>query len=151
MKTLLLILSLYCVPLLSLAIDTHTFNNPEQQAAYESLTSELRCLVCQNQTIADSNAELAKDLREEIFEMLKQGKSKTEIIQFMTDRYGDFVLYKPPFNATTGLLWLAPALFLIIGLLSVFIIIRAKKTAITTIDADKLAQARALLQKGNDH
>lgn len=151
MKTLLLILVLYGVPLLTQAIDTHTFNNPEQQAAYESLTSELRCLVCQNQTIADSNAELAKDLREEIFEMLRQGKSKQEIIQFMTERYGDFVLYKPPFNAITSLLWLAPALFLIIGLITIISFIRAKKTATTAIDADKLAQARALLQKGNDH
>ena len=82
----------------SYAVDTHQLSDPKQQVAYETLTKELRCLVCQNQTIADSNAELAADLRRHVYEMLQQGKSKEEIIQFMTDRYGDFVLYKPPFK-----------------------------------------------------
>jgi cytochrome c-type biogenesis protein CcmH len=149
MKRLLLIL-FYCLPFIAQAIDTHTFTNPQQQASYESLISELRCLVCQNQTIGDSNADLAKDLREQIFEMLNQGKSKQDIIDYMTARYGDFVLYKPPFNLTTSLLWLAPALFLIIGIISILIFIRAKKTNNTIIDAEKLAQARALLAKGHD-
>jgi cytochrome c-type biogenesis protein CcmH len=75
------------------AIDDHQLTDPKQQKAYELIISELRCLVCQNQTIADSNAELAADLRRQTFEMLQQGKSKDEIVQFMTDRYGDFVLY----------------------------------------------------------
>lgn len=149
MKPLLLIF-FYCLPLITQAIDTHSFSNSEQQATYESLTTELRCLVCQNQTIADSNADLAKDLRQQIVDLLQQGKSKQEIIRFMTDRYGDFILYRPAFNATTGLLWLAPILFLLIGLSTITLFIRSKKTANTIIDNDKLAKARDLLQQGDD-
>ena len=148
MKYLLCVLFLICQS--SYALDARQLADPIQQENYETLTKELRCLVCQNQTIADSNADLAKDLREQIFEMLQQGKSKQDIIQFMTDRYGDFVLYKPPFNAVTGLLWLAPALFLIIGIIAVIIFIRSKKAAPTGIDEAKLAQARALLQQGKE-
>jgi cytochrome c-type biogenesis protein CcmH len=108
------------------AAEVYQLPDPVQQKTYESLTSQLRCLVCQNQTIADSHAELAGDLRRQVYEMLQQGKSEQEIVQFMTDRYGDFVLYNPPFKAKTGLLWLGPALFLVVGLLAVIIIIRRK-------------------------
>ncbi|MGR9087663.1 MAG: cytochrome c-type biogenesis protein, partial [Gammaproteobacteria bacterium] len=97
-------------------VEYREFANPERQATYESLIKELRCLVCQNQTIADSNADLASDLRRQVYEMVQQGKSREEIVQFLTDRYGDFVLYNPPFKAKTGLLWLGPAIFLLIGL-----------------------------------
>jgi cytochrome c-type biogenesis protein CcmH len=79
------------------------------------ITSELRCLVCQNQTIADSNAALAVDLRREARELLQQGKSDTEVVAYMTARYGDFVLYRPPLKATTMLLWFGPALMLVAG------------------------------------
>jgi len=131
------------------AVDTYQFNNPEKQAAYDSLVSELRCLVCQNQTIGDSNAELAADLRRQVYEMLQQGKSKADIQQFMTDRYGDFVLYNPPFKATTSLLWLGPVAFLLIGLIAVFLFVRRKKSLPTADhadqDAEKLAAARRLL------
>jgi cytochrome c-type biogenesis protein CcmH len=131
------------------AVDTYQFNNPEKQAAYDSLVSELRCLVCQNQTIGDSNAELAADLRRQVYEMLQQGKSKAEIQQFMTDRYGDFVLYNPPFKAKTGLLWLGPVAFLAVGLLAVFLFTRRKKTVLpadnVAENAEKLAAARRLL------
>jgi cytochrome c-type biogenesis protein CcmH len=129
-------------------VDAYQFSNPEQQAAYNSLVSELRCLVCQNQTIGDSNAELAADLRRQVYEMLQQGKSKADIQQFMTERYGDFVLYNPPFKATTGILWLGPVAFLAVGLLTVFLFIRHKKTiasANTGQDTEKLATARRLL------
>lgn len=131
------------------AVDTYQFNNPEQQAAYDSLVSELRCLVCQNQTIGDSNAELAADLRRQVYEMLQQGKSQADIQQFMTDRYGDFVLYNPPFKATTSLLWLGPVVFLAVGLLAVFLFTRRKKTVLpadnVAENAEKLAAARRLL------
>ncbi|MDO9047829.1 MAG: cytochrome c-type biogenesis protein CcmH [Methylobacter sp.] len=126
------------------------FADQEQQQAYDTLTSELRCLVCQNQTIADSNAELAGDLRRQVYEMLQQGKSKQDIAQFMTDRYGDFVLYNPPFKAKTGVLWIGPVVFLLIGLIAVFLFVRRKKnTAAVEIDADKLAKIRNLLEKGD--
>ena len=102
---------------------------PELQARYERLTNELRCLVCQNQTVADSNADLARDLRDQTREMLVDGATDDQIVAFMTDRYGDFVLYRPPFTARTMLLWAAPALFLIIGLFAVGSVIRRRSLA----------------------
>src|SRR5436190_7331511 len=89
--------------------------DPALEARMVKITSELRCLVCQNQTIADSNASLAVDLRRETRELLKQGKSDAEIVDYMTARYGDFVLYRPPLRATTVLLWFGPVLLLGIG------------------------------------
>ena len=151
MKAYILILLLCLSPLAS-AIDSRQFANPEQKQAYEELTSELRCLVCQNQTIADSNAELAGDLRRQVQEMLEQGKSRDDIVTFMTDRYGDFVLYKPPFKLKTGLLWVGPVAFLLLGLLAIVLVIRHKKTAVTdaTIGTtpEKLAKIRRLPDEG---
>jgi cytochrome c-type biogenesis protein CcmH len=89
--------------------------DPTIEARMVRITSELRCLVCQNQTIADSNAGLAVDLRKETREMLKQGKSDAEIVDYMTARYGDFVLYRPPLRTKTVPLWFGPALLLLIG------------------------------------
>lgn len=142
-----LLLVLLILPAFTIqAVDVYQLSDLEQQKAYESLTSELRCLVCQNQTIADSNAELAGDLRHQVYEMLQQGKSKDEIITFMTDRYGDFVLYNPPFKAKTGVLWLGPLVFLVIGLVVVFWIInRRKKIKIAGISPEEHAKIRQLL------
>ena len=89
------------------------FSDPVLAARFESLTRELRCLVCQNQSIADSHATLAADLRREVHEQLERGASDAEIIAFMTARYGDYVLYRPPFSAATLLLWAGP--FLLLG------------------------------------
>lgn len=89
--------------------------DPVLEARMVRITSELRCLVCQNQTIADSHADLAVDLRRQTREMLTQGKTDQEVIDYMTARYGDFVLYRPPVKATTFLLWGGPALMLLIG------------------------------------
>ena len=119
----------------SYAVDFRQLPDPKQQEAYETLTKELRCLVCQNQTIADSNAELAADLRRQVYEMLQQGKSKQEIVQFMTDRYGDFVLYKPAFRGKTSVLWIAPVVFLLLGLITVFFFIR-RKNAVANLHSD---------------
>ena len=133
------------------AVDTHQLTDPEQQESYETLTKELRCLVCQNQTIADSNAELAADLRQQVYEMLQQGKSKEEIVQFMTDRYGDFVLYKPPFKGKTSLLWIGPIAFLLLGLVAVFFVIRQRKNRAVAepTQAEKLAKIRRILDEGD--
>lgn len=107
---------LLLMPLLSFAVDdSEPMEDPEFQARYETLVRELRCLVCQNQPIADSNAPLAKDLRRQVREMLLSGSSDSEIYSFMTDRYGDFVLYRPPFVQRTWLLWLAPGILLLLG------------------------------------
>lgn len=134
------------------AVDDHQLADPKQQKTYEIIISELRCLVCQNQTIADSNAELAGDLRRQTFEMLQQGKSKDEIIQFMTDRYGDFVLYNPPLKTKTALLWLGPVAFLITGFAMIFWFIRRKKkAAITVFDKDKQEKMRHLLENNAEN
>ncbi|MGZ4955568.1 MAG: cytochrome c-type biogenesis protein [Methylobacter sp.] len=150
MKSLSIVLLLVVSGIVYAGVEYREFANPEQQEAYEDLTSELRCLVCQNQTIADSNAELAADLRRQVYEMLQQGKSKQDIAQFMTDRYGDFVLYNPPFKLKTGLLWIGPVVFLLIGLIAVFLFTRRKKTAANIeISAEKQQKIRSLLEKGD--
>src|SRR5258706_15034067 len=89
--------------------------DPQLERRVTNLAHELRCLVCQNQTIADSNAPLAVDLRNQIREQLSAGKSEKQVVDFMVERYGDFVLYRPPFKATTILLWAGPFIFLIAG------------------------------------
>jgi cytochrome c-type biogenesis protein CcmH len=111
--------------------------DPAIEARMVRITSELRCLVCQNQTIADSNAGLAVDLRRETRDMLKQGKSDADIIDYMTARYGDFVLYRPPLRATTALLWFGPALLLLIGGgVLVFTLRRRSRMAADAFDPD---------------
>ena len=153
MKPLLFIL-LLVISINSHAVDSRQLSDPKQQESYETLTKELRCLVCQNQTIADSNAELASDLRRQVYEMLQQGKSEQEIIRFMTDRYGEFVLYKPAFAGKTSLLWIAPVLFLFMGLMTVFFVIRRKRAAAKVqvdaleINTEKQKKVRNLLEKG---
>ena len=101
--------------------------NPALEARMLALASQLRCLVCQNETIAASQADLASDLRQEIREMLQRGMTEAQIRQYMTDRYGDFVLYDPPFKATTALLWLGPALLLAIALGALFVVLRRRQ------------------------
>jgi cytochrome c-type biogenesis protein CcmH len=91
------------------------FDDPAQEARYKALTEELRCTVCQNQNLADSDAPLAQDLRKEIHKMMTAGRSDAEIKTFLVERYGDFVLYRPRMNAANFLLWAAPALLLLIG------------------------------------
>lgn len=113
------------------------FEDPELQARYERLASELRCLVCQNETIKDSNAPLAADLRRELREQMQAGKSDAEIRKFLTDRYGDFVLYKPPLTARTLLLWAAPLLLLVIGLVAAGVVImRRSRLPLADDEAD---------------
>jgi cytochrome c-type biogenesis protein CcmH len=107
---------LLLLPLALSAVDnSDAMEDPKLQARYENITRELRCLVCQNTPISDSNAPLAEDLRNQVREMLLAGSSDREIYSYMTDRYGDFVLYKPPFAKRTLLLWLAPGILLLLG------------------------------------
>jgi len=111
----------------ALAIDTErAFEDPVLQQRYESINRELRCLVCQNQTIADSNATLAADLRREVREMIAAGKTDDEIREFMIERYGDFVLYRPRMTATNFLLWAAPVLLLLGGAFAVVRVVRRR-------------------------
>ncbi len=136
MKRIAMLLLLGSVPLIGAAIDREVaFDDPALQARYETLTRELRCLVCQNQAIADSNATLAADLRREVRAMIADGASDAEIKEFMVARYGDFVLYRPPFKRSTWLLWLAPAL-LVIGGLGLGATIIARKARLPVDDGD---------------
>ena len=108
---------------------TPTDQDRATQARATTLAEQLRCLVCQNQTIADSNADLAVDLRRQVREQISAGRSDREIIAFMTERYGDFVLYRPPFKASTLLLWAGPALLLAIGAFIAVRLVRDHRTA----------------------
>jgi len=107
-------------------VATPTAADPVLEARMLEITSELRCLVCQNQTIAESHADLAVDLRTEVRELLHAGRTPQEIRQYMTDRYGDFVLYRPPFKPTTLLLWLGPALLLGVGGMALVVALRRR-------------------------
>jgi cytochrome c-type biogenesis protein CcmH len=120
-----MIIALLCAQL-AFAIDTApAFADPEQQARYERVIRELRCLVCRSETIADSNATLASDLRRQVREMMAAGKSDQEIFQHMVDRYGDYVLYKPPMAPRPWLLWAGPILLLLGGgAIAAFVIAR---------------------------
>jgi cytochrome c-type biogenesis protein CcmH len=96
--------------------EAREFDDPENASRYRSLISELRCLVCQNQNLADSNADLAADLRQLTYDMIREGKSDAEIIDFMVARYGEFVLYRPPLKPNTALLWGGPLLLFALGI-----------------------------------
>jgi len=125
-----------------------TLNDPVAAKREVELAKQLRCLVCQNETIADSRADLAKDLRQKLREQMAAGKSDEEIIQFMTDRYGDFVLYRPPMKATTVLLWTGPFLLLVIGALVIWRVVRARASASApaTLSAAERERAERLLR-----
>ena len=116
-----------------------------------AISEELRCLVCQNESLAGSQADLAKDLRREIREQIAQGKSDKEILDFMTGRYGDFVRYRPPLKGTTFLLWFGPFLLLVAGIAALGIILRrrGKRVAEATLSAEEQKRAEALLSLGD--
>lgn len=115
---------------------------PQYEDRYHSLLEELRCLVCQNESLADSPSELAYDLRVEVKEMLEGGSTDEEVLTFMSDRYGDFVLYDPPVKPRTLLLWYGPALLLLIGLGTALVIVNQRKRSATTSELSESEQAR---------
>ena len=101
-------------------------DNPELEARVMKISNELRCLVCQNETIAASHAELAVDLRRQVREMLQNGQNEQQVVDYMTARYGDFVLYRPPFKPLTALLWMGPAVMVVVGLGTLFVVLRRR-------------------------
>lgn len=129
MKALLVAIAFMCCAQPVLAIDTApAFNDPVLQARYDELIRELRCVQCRSQSIADSNVGLAADLRREVRELMAAGKSDKEILQYMTDRYGEYILYRPPVKPATWLLWAAPVLLVAIGgAAAVVVIIRKSR------------------------
>jgi cytochrome c-type biogenesis protein CcmH len=109
------------------AIEPLPFANHAQEVRFQHLTRELRCLVCQNENLADSNAELARDLRLEVFKLMQQGKTDEQIKQYLVARYSTFVLYNPPLQPGTVLLWFGPALILVAGGLVVLVAVRKRR------------------------
>jgi cytochrome c-type biogenesis protein CcmH len=148
------VLALFVIMLLPLTVcgseAVPTDQDPVQAKRAVRLAEELRCLVCQNQTIAESNAELAVDLRRQIREQLGQGKSDREIIDFMVQRYGDFVLYRPPFKTTTVLLWLGPLLLLLVGIGILVRNLRTRRTRLAErpLSQEEIKKAEMLLDGG---
>lgn len=125
MRKLLILVSCLLIPAMVTAIDTgQAFDDPELQARYEHIIDEVRCLKCQNQTIKDSNAFLAGDLRREIRRLLTEGKTDAEIFDFLVLRYGEFALYRPRVSGKTLILWIAPFFLLIIGGVIIFRVLR---------------------------
>ena len=155
MKRLLLacILGASLVGMANAAIDTYEFKDEGERARFRTLTEELRCPKCQNQNIADSNAPIATDLRREIFRMLEEGQSNAQIVDFLVLRYGDFVLYKPPVNARTYLLWYGPFVLLGLGALGLGVLLRRRKGANNSVQAALSVNERerlsALLQQNS--
>jgi cytochrome c-type biogenesis protein CcmH len=122
----------------------HAQEKPDLEKRVMQLSSELRCLVCQNQTIADSNADLAVDLRNRIREQLEKGASEDQVRDFMVQRYGDFVLYKPPLKASTVLLWFGPLLFLLLGVVAFWRKTRTRPEEPALAEEDRIRAAKLL-------
>lgn len=116
--------------------------DPEMEKLVNDITGELRCLVCQNQTIADSHADLAVDLKNQVRDMVAKGQTQDEIVAYMVKRYGDFVLYRPPFKPTTYLLWSGPVLFMVLGLFILIYNLKKRKTVIAEAPLSEEEHAR---------
>jgi cytochrome c-type biogenesis protein CcmH len=115
----------------ALAIDPLPFSDAAEEARFRALAAELRCVLCQNQSLADSNAGIAQDLRKEVFGLMRAGKSDEEIKTFLTERYSDFVLYRPRMQPRTWLVWFGPALVLLGGAIAVVVIVRRRARSVT--------------------
>jgi len=140
---------------------TRDFDSAAQQQLYQELINELRCPKCQNQTIADSNAPLAKDLRDRTYEMVKSGQSKQQILDFMVARYGDFVHYQPPFRWSTSILWLGPLLAILLGIITIIWMVRrprhqvslsaTERERLASLKDDPLERSADALKQGPKH
>jgi cytochrome c-type biogenesis protein CcmH len=132
-------------------LEEFKFDSPEQQEQFRELIAKLRCLVCQNESLAGSQAELAQDLRQEVYEMMRAGQSKDEILDFLVTRYGDFVLYEPPLKPSTYLLWFGPFVLIGIGAFVVVrVIMRKKETPEPPMSDAERARIDALLNADRD-
>lgn len=134
------------------AIDVYDFDTPAQEAQFHELSNTLRCPKCQNNSIADSNAALAQDLRQKVYDMTKQGKSKDEIVDYMIARYGNFVTYNPPLTLSTAILWVAPLSVLIVGFIVIFVRTKRRKASAQTVEWNESKEQRlkALLEEDKD-
>ena len=141
---LLILLSVLSLSSAQAVEESFSFDSAEQRASFLRLIAELRCPMCQNQNIADSDAMIAHDMRRKVYSLLKQGKTEQEVIDFMKARYGDFVHYQPPVTAATLWLWAGPVLFIFIALV---VIVRRKSVTPPEDMAAKLAKADAMLEQ----
>ena len=149
LAALLLSLGLLCAgAAVSQAIDPLPFKNHAEELRFQHLTTQLRCLVCQNENLADSNAELARDLRHEVFGLMQQGKSDDQIKQYLVDRYSDFVLYDPPVEPGTWLLWFGPGLLLLAGASAMVVTVRRRRAE--TADANDPATTAGRMDERDD-
>lgn len=148
MKKFLMLLAAFCCSIsVALAVDVKpTILDPVANKRVVEIASQLRCLVCQNQSIADSNAELAIDLKNQVVKQIAAGKTNQEIIDFMVERYGDFVLYKPPFKMSTALLWLGPLLFALVAIGTLFwTLAKRRKVVVAPLSQEERKRAEILL------
>lgn len=133
------------------AIDTYEFETETQRQRFYELSGELRCPKCQNQNIADSNAPIATDMRREVHRLLNEGQSDEQIVEFMVSRYGDFVRYRPGLTSQTMVLWFAPLLFGVIGIVVLLVLVRRRRSSATLADVhlseDEQRRLRELLDK----
>ena len=134
----LFILTSLCLSVSQAAIEVYQFNDTEKTERFKKLTYELRCPKCQNQNIADSNAEIARDLRAKLQQMLVADKTDDDIVEYMLERYGDFVLYKPRIGGQTYLLWFGPLILLVIALIIVFFIVKKRSSPSSNTNNDEL-------------
>jgi cytochrome c-type biogenesis protein CcmH len=147
-RTVLILAVMVSVAGIIVAKEAQSAEDPQIEQRMRALTQQLRCLVCQNETLADSQADLAEDLRKQIREQMKAGKSDQEIIAFLTQRYGDFVLYNPPVKATTYLLWFGPFVLLLGGTAFLFRFIKRRRELIPDrpLTADERRRAEEILR-----
>ena len=153
MKSFFLLLALLSVPAFAIAKEAQpSAADPVLEERVLKLSKELRCLVCQNETLADSRADLAEDLRGQIREQMKAGKSDKEIVAYLTQRYGKFILYNPPIDPTTYLLWFGPFVLLLAGLFMLFRYVRQRRALIIEqpLSADERLRAQALLKTNQE-
>ena len=134
----------------ALALEPREFDRPEQRERYQTLLEELRCLVCQNETLAESRADLAGDLRDEVYRMVKAGKDPEAIKAFLVARYGDFVLYEPPFKPLTYLLWLTPVAALLAGIGGVLLWVRQRRVVTAELTPGERERLRRLWDDPED-
>lgn len=152
-----IVLSVIFIALMSLSafavgVDEKRLSNPAQEVRAQEIMKQLRCLVCQNQSIVDSDASLAKDLRFIVRERITAGDSDDQVLSFMTDRYGDWVLLKPPFDGATIVLWVSPLLLLLIGFIVIYRNQKNRKQIIVSepLTQEEKARLEALLQNGDE-
>ena len=140
-------------------IDVHQFSNDDNLTMYQALTKELRCPKCQNQDIRDSNAPIAQDMRKEVHRLVEEGASYNQVIEFMVERFGDFVTYKPKVSKETYVLWFGPFIMVLIGLFTILMVVRKKKASLFSVSdhvssetqeilsTDKVSEVKSILDK----